>query len=40
MGCEEVNTYYYSDQYPSKKPVIVINEILKNIKTIGEGFFC
>ena len=39
MGCSEVSTYYYSDQYPSKKPVIVINEILKKIKTIGEGFF-
>ena len=39
MRCEEVNTYYYSDQYPSKKPVIVINEILKKIKTLGEGSF-
>jgi len=39
MGCGEVSTYYYEDQYPPTKPVIVINEILKKIKTIGEGTF-
>ena len=39
MGCAEVSTYYYSDQYPPTKPVIVINEILKKIKTLGEGSF-
>jgi serine/threonine protein kinase len=39
MGCGEVSTYYYVDQYPPTKPVIVINEILKKIKTIGEGTF-
>ena len=39
MGCGEVNTYCYEDQYPPTKPVIVINEILKKIKTIGEGTF-
>ena len=39
MGCAEVSTYYYNNQYPPTKPVIVINEILKKIKTIGEGSF-
>ena len=39
MGCSEVSTYYYNDQYPPIKPVIVINEILEKIKTIGEGSF-
>ena len=39
MGCAEVSTYIYKDQYPSEKPVIIINEILKKIKTIGEGAF-
>ena len=39
MGCGGVNTYCFSDQYPPKKTVIVINEILKKIKTIGEGSF-
>jgi NIMA (never in mitosis gene a)-related kinase len=39
MGCGEVGTYYYNDQYPPKNPVLVINEILKKIKTLGEGSF-
>ena len=39
MGCGGVKTYIYQDQYPPKKPVIVINEILKKIKIIGEGTF-
>ena len=39
MGCAEVSTYYYNNQYPPTKPVIVINEILKKIKSIGEGSF-
>ena len=39
MGCGEVSTYIYENQIPAKKPVIVINEILKKIKTLGEGGF-
>ena len=39
MGCSGVNTYVYIDQYPPSKPVMVKNEALKKIKTIGEGSF-
>ena len=39
MGCSGVKTYIYDDQYPPKKPVLVLNEVLKKIKIIGEGAF-
>ena len=39
MGCSGVKTYIYDDQYPPKKPVLVLNEVLKKIKTLGEGSF-
>ena len=39
MGCSGVKTYIYNDQYPPKKPVLVLNEVLKKIKTLGEGSF-
>ena len=39
MGCSGAKTYTYNDQYPPKKPVLVLNEVLKKIKTLGEGSF-
>ena len=39
MGCGGVKTYIYDPQIPPKKPVLVINEIWKKIKTLGEGSF-
>ena len=39
MGCGGVKTYIYDPQIPPKKPILVINEVLKKIKTLGEGSF-
>jgi len=39
MGCGGVKTFIYDPQIPPKIPVLVINEVLKKIKTLGEGSF-